>query len=737
MATMTKSNIIEKTTHDYMTYATAVIKSRAIPSAEDNLKPVQRRILYAMYESKLWNKGKTVKCAGVVGDVLKNLHPHGDSSVYDALVHMSQWWKTRYPLVTMQGNNGSLNGDGPAAYRYTECKLSLAGEYLLKGVDADIVPFRPNYDDSKQEPELLPSIFPNVLCNGSLGIAVGMSCSLLPHNLNEVVRLLIGVAENSITTTKEALEILQGPDFPLGGVVVDGYKLEEAYSTGQGTITLRAKYEIDNKNNTIIFSEFPYLVDVETRIIRAIKDMVEDGYSDIDNVENHIGKDSCYIKVILAKKANSQKVLKDLFDKTPLQKTIKINNTVILNGVPMTMSLIGLCRNYVNYQHRIIIKTATKEKEKQDHIIHINKGLILAVAKIDEVIAIVRNSNDKSEARNSLINLLGIDYEQADAILALQLGRLTKLDSNDIDIKIKNAENESAYQDSIIKDSSVRINIIINNLKDMANKFGDERRTTILKGSPNEGEDNNIISNNIVSVLDDGSFVEIEVEKFDSIFKKGNQLSKYEPIMWKYAGNNKAVILNKDGSTSTEYNQIDSKNIFVWDKSKQYIVTVSRKGIMKKTYMCEYKKIDKLCKVKAEDEIIYAFCCNEDDNILCLLENDKAQNIKVKDIKMGGKLTIGTKQTSAEVRCADCIDEDGLFYTVDCENHCKKTKIEEVGDTSVKLCDNCIAIGNVDNNTYWKDSNAKITKIDWSAISLKSRTSIGSKLGNKKLVYIA
>lgn len=730
-----KINMIEKTKHDYMTYATAVIKSRAIPSAEDNLKPVQRRILYAMNESKLWNKGKTVKCAGVVGDVLKSWHPHGDASVYDALVHMSQWWKTRYPLVEMQGNNGSLNGDGPAAYRYTECKLSLAGEYLLKNIDPDVVPFRPNYDESKMEPELLPSIFPNVLCNGSLGIAVGMSCSLLPHNLKEVCELLKGVADGNISTVEDALRVLPGPDFPLGGIVVDGHKLASAYSTGQGTVTLRAKHEIDSKGNSIIFSEFPYLVDVETRIIKAIKDLVIDGYTDIDNVENHIGKNSCYIKVILSKKANPQKVLQDLFDKTPLQKTIKINNTVILNGVPITMGLMGLCRNYINYQHQILIKMATKEKAKQDHIVHINKGLILAVAKIDEVIAIVRNSDTKDEARQKLIGLLGVDAEQADAVLALQLGRLTRLDANDINVKIQNAQKESNYQATIINKKEVRTEIIINNLDDMSKKFGDDRRTTILQGSTEEG-DNKVISKNITTLLSDGSLVEIEVEHFDSIFKKGEKFARFEPLMWVYNDGNEARLLHKDGTTSTTYDQLDTRGIFVWNKNKQYILTVSRKGIMKKTPMTEYKKIDKLCKVKAEDEILYAFCCDDTDNILVLMDGDKAQTIKVEDVKLSGKLTIGNKATSAEVKCAACIEAGGLFYTVDVDNHCKKSKIEEVGGTSVKLCDNCVAIGRASGLTYWKDTSSKITKVDWSTISLKSRTSIGSKLGNKKLEII-
>lgn len=734
MSITVKSNMISKGTHDFMSYAGAVIKSRAIPCAEDNLKPVQRRILYTMAEDKLWNKGKTVKCAKVTGEVMGKYHPHGDASIYDAMIHMSQPWKIRYPLIEIQGNNGSLNGDGPAAQRYTECKLTLAGEYLLKNVDPDIVPYSENYDDTLTEPELLPSMFPNVLCNGTLGIAVGMSCSLLPHNLNEVVKLLIGVAKDEVKTVKEALAIMPGPDFPLGGIVTDGYKLEQAYASGQGTITLRARHEIDSKTNTITFSEFPYLVDVETRIIKAIKDMVGDGYQDIDNVENHIGKNSCYIKVILGKKANAQKVLQDLFDKTPLQKTIKINNTVILNGVPMTMNLLGLCRNYIKYQHQILIKMATKEKIKQDHIVHINKGLILAVAKIDEVIAIVRSSDTKDDARKRLINLLGVDSEQADAILALQLGRLTRLDANDINVKIKNAEEESARQATIINNENVRIDLIIDNLKDMSKKFGDERRTTILAGS-SEPKETETINENIVTILNDGSLVEIEKNKFDTIFKKGNQMAKYEPLMWAYSGGKPVVILHKDGTTSTSYDPVDSTSLFVWDKTKDFIVTVSQKGIIKKTAMSEYKKVDKLCKVKAEDSIKYAFCCNEDDYILCLLDNDKAQSILVSELKLSGKLTIGNKGTSSEVKCACCVEKGKMFFTVDSDNRCKKTLIEEVGSTAVKVNDNCVLIGAVHDNMFWYDG-SKIASINWNEISTKGRTAQGAKLGTKNLVQI-
>ena len=731
---MKKINMVEKGAQDWLNYGISVAKSRAIPYAEDNLKPVQRRILYAMGEAKLWNKGKTVKCAAVVGDVMKYYHPHGDASIYDALIHMSQWWKTRYPLIEVQGNNGSLNGDGPAAHRYTECKLTLAGEYVLKNVDPDIVPYRSNYDDTTTEPELLPSIFPNVLCNGSLGIAVGMSCSLLPHNLNEVCDLLTAIINGDVNTVDEALTILQGPDFPLGGVVVDGYKLKEAYSTGRGSITQRAKYVI-NKDNSITFSEFPYLVDVETRIIKAIKKMVNDGYADIENVENHIGKETCNIKVILTKRANAQKVLQDLFDKTPLQKSQSINNTVVLNGVPMTMPLMGLCKNYIKFQHQILTKMATKEKAKQDKIVHINKGLVLAVAAIDDVIAIVRGSDTKDEARQKLIKLLCVDVEQADAILALQLGRLTRLDANDINVKINTAQKESDYQARIINEIDVRNSIIISNLNEMKAKFGDKRRTTVVmtEGEPVKAKD--IVPENIYTILNDGTAVEIEANKFETAFKKGEQFAKYTPVMWVYNDKKPVSILQKDGTTSQIYNQIDSKSLFVWDKSKEFIVTVSAKGIIKKSLMSEYKKVDRLCKVKAEDEILYAFCVNSDENILCLLDNGKLQNVKVEDIKLSGKLTIGNKGTTAPVKCATKVAKGGLFFTVDAENHCKRSPIAELGSSTVVANEGCYIIGEAAPNMFWYDGR-KVMAIDWNTVSVKGRTAQGAKIGTKKLVSI-
>jgi DNA gyrase/topoisomerase IV subunit A len=549
-----------------------------------------------------------------------------------------------------------------------------------------------------------------------------------------VCDLLTAIINGNVNTVDEALTILQGPDFPLGGVVVDGYKLKEAYATGRGSITQRAKYVI-NKDNSITFSEFPYLVDVETRIIKAIKKMVNDGYADIENVENHIGKETCNIKVILTKRANAQKVLQDLFDKTPLQKSQSINNTVVLNGVPMTMPLMGLCKNYIKFQHQILTKMATKEKAKQDKIVHINKGLVLAVAAIDDVIAIVRGSDTKDEARQKLIKLLCVDVEQADAILALQLGRLTRLDANDINVKINTAQKESDYQARIINEIDVRNSIIISNLNEMKAKFGDKRRTTVVmtEGEPVKAKD--IVPENIYTILNDGTAVEIEANKFETAFKKGEQFAKYTPVMWVYNDKKPVSILQKDGTTSQIYNQIDSKSLFVWDKSKEFIVTVSAKGIIKKSLMGEYKKVDRLCKVKAEDEILYAFCVNSDENILCLLDNGKLQNVKVEDIKLSGKLTIGNKGTTAPVKCATKVTKGGLFFTVDAENHCKRSPIAELGSSTVVANEGCCIIGEAAPNMFWYDG-SKVMAIDWNTVSVKGRTAQGAKIGTKKLVSI-
>jgi DNA gyrase subunit A len=717
----------QKTTNDFMTYATAVIKSRAIPLAEDGLKPVQRRILYVMGEMKLKSSGKTVKSAKVTGDVMGNYHPHGDASIYEALIRMSQEWKMRYPLIYIQGNNGSLNGDKAAAQRYTETKLTAAGEAMLEGLNSDVVKFVPNYDESSTEPSMLSGIFPNLLCNGTEGIAVGFSCSLVPHNLNNVVDLITAHVNNPALSQAEALRLIKGPDFPLGGTIIDGYKLGEIYTKGQGTITLRAKAEIEPKTNSIVFSEFPYLVDVD-RIIKSIQSMVlDDGYTDIVEYENHIGKTSRYIRVICQKKANLNKVLNDLYEQTPLQKSVKINNTIIYNGVPMTMSLLGLSNIYINHRHNCIIKMARKELEKQKHIIHIQSGLLLATAKIDDVVALIRSSDSKDQARTKLRALLGVDTEQADAILSLQLGRLTRLDVNDINVKIQKAEEESEIQSGLINIREKRNEVIITNLEALRKKFGDEFRTTIINDEPKSEEEQEQIFPEYVVV---GSDYQIYRSSNIDDFKKGGKMgSKTEPLMWTYSNGLPVYCFNNDGTVGEEWS-VNSRGLFRYDSQKSYVLTISRHGVAKKTMIGEYKKIQRLCKVKEGDELAFVACVNDNDNIIIRYGDNKVVKISPADVKTSGKLTVGTKICNGAVLNV-CVTND-YFYTLNDDMQIKRVDVNDLTRSTAGLNEGCTHIDACEPNmVYW--SRGKFTPFDWNKISIKSRTSDGAKISNSEI----
>ena len=726
-------DVNEKATDDFMRYATAVIKSRAVSDADDNLKPVHRRILYAMREMKLDSKAKTVKSAKVVGAVMGAYHPHGDASIYDALVRLSQPWKMRYPLTFIQGNNGSLTGDQAAASRYTECKLAPAGEWVLKGTDPDIVPFISNYDNTTTEPIVLPSIFPNILCNGNEGIAVGMSSKMVPHNYKEVSNAIRAMLHNPGMSTAEVMQHIPGPDFPLGGIIVNGGNLKDIYNTGHGSIILRARAVIDRPANTITFSGFPYLVDVETRIIKAIKEMVNDGYDAIDNVETHIGKNNQHITVVLDKKANPDKVLRDLYDKTPLEKTVSMNYLVIKNGVPVIMGLTALLRNYIEHQHQLITKMAIKKRVENEHIKHIQEGLRLATLNIDQVIGIVRNADDKNAARVQLIAALNIDIEQANAILALQLGRLTKLDKHEIEEKINNAIKVIAECTNLIENKDARIPVIEKNLDEMDKIFADERRTEIMYTSKEEEADE--IAQSAVPViatlLNDGRVANIPVASFCDVWKKGGALAKYSPVSWVFTNGCKPYILMSDGTTSNAYVKGNSStHIFLDNPKKANIVTVSKNGIIKKSWRVDYKNVKKLCKVKAEDSLEWAFCCDDED-LLVIRYGDKAKVFPVKDLKVMGKLTMGNKLLAGLIPDdAFVVEPNGMFYTVNDKGQTKICLVSELSESWVNITPNTKLCGVVRDNMFYQDGN-KYKEIKWSEYTPKGKTSVGAILGKE------
>ena len=360
-------NINDVAAEDFLTYATEVIKSRAIPYADDNFKPVHRRILYGMYQLKLWHNKPKVKSAKVVGDVMGQLHPHGDSSIYEAMIRLSQSWKMRYPLVEVQGNAGNIAGDGAAAMRYTEARLTKIGELMVEELKHKAVDYMPTYDNSDIEPVTLPSIFPNILCNGNLGIAVGMSSDIVPHNLREAVDGIIAYIDNNGITTPQLMEHIPGPDFPTGAVITTPEKIQEIYETGRGTLTVRSKYDIEHVKGKahLVFTEIPYLVSVEDKIIQKIHDLVNnEELQDVHDIIDNSGRGGIEIRVVLNPKANVRRALQILFAKTGLQNNIKINNTLIVDDKPKQLSLKALIQSYVKHRHKMIRRISIKQKEK-------------------------------------------------------------------------------------------------------------------------------------------------------------------------------------------------------------------------------------------------------------------------------------------------------------------------------------------------------------------------------------
>lgn len=558
-----------------------------------------------------------------------------------------------------------------------------------------------------------------------------MSSKLVPHNFTEVANAIRAMLDKPLINLTDIMKYIKGPDFPLGGTIIDGYKLPEIYATGHGTLTLRAKSVINPKTNTIDFSEFPYLVDVETRIVRDIKKMVNDGYDAIENVEIHIGKSSRHITVVLDKKADPNKVLAELYAKTALQKSQGINHLVIKNGVPANMGLISLLRDYINHQHQIIIKMATQKRKEQERIAHIQKGLALATAKIDEVIVIIRGSNSKDEARRKLMDILGTDLEQTEAILSLQLGRLTRLDVDEITIKINRAEEEVRKAMELIENRGTRVPVIKENLDQMLKLFGDERRTTIEVGSAEKmmAEE---FPEGMSTIISDGRLVTIDLDKFEDVWKRGNEYGKYSPINWVFNEGKPVYVINHDGTTATAVTSgKSSKYLFVNDSSKDMILTVTKNGYVKKTSRKDYKNISKLCRVKDDDKLMFAFSCSNDDLAIFWLEGDKAKVIPVAEIKDMGKLTLGNKLLKDAVILGVFVAKsDERFFTVNEKGQTKACEISELGTSIVTITPTTKFIGVAKSPCFYL-ANGKVKEVDWSTYSNKGKTAVGAILDSQ------
>jgi DNA gyrase subunit A len=479
----------EEMRSSYLDYAMSVIVGRALPDVRDGLKPVHRRVLYSMYESGLQPNRPHRKCANVVGGVMGNYHPHGDASIYDTVVRLGQDFAMRYPLVDPQGNYGSIDNDSPAAMRYTEARLARIATEMLRGIDADTVDFGPNYDESRQEPLVLPSRFPNLLVNGAAGIAVGMATNIPPHNLREAINAVVAYIDNPSVDVKGLMRHLKGPDFPTGGMIVGHGGIRDAYETGRGRVVVRGRAHVEplrQGKEAIIVTEMPYQVykgdgrGDGSGLIKKIAEQVQNGrLKEISDLRDESDKSGIRLVIELKRDAIPKVVLNKLYKHTQLQTTFGVNMVALVDGVPRTLGLLPIVRNYVDHQRDVVVRRTKHELREREARLHILEGLLVAIADIDAVIVLIRGSSDPDVAREGLIERFELSRIQAQAILDMRLARLTALEADKV--KQEHAETVERIKElrDILGDEARVMAIIKEELLEIRDAYGDDRRTEI------------------------------------------------------------------------------------------------------------------------------------------------------------------------------------------------------------------------------------------------------------------
>jgi DNA gyrase subunit A len=475
-------NIEEEMKSAYIDYSMSVIVSRALPDVRDGLKPVHRRVLYGMLDLGVTSNKAHKKSARIVGDVLGKYHPHGDASVYDTMVRMAQPWSLRYPMVDGQGNFGSVDGDSPAAMRYTEARLKKIAEEMLADINKETVDYQLNFDDSLQEPTVLPSRIPNLLVNGASGIAVGMATNMPPHNLTEIINATIAYIDNNEVTIPELMQYVKAPDFPTGGIIYGYAGVQEAFETGRGRIVMRAKAEIEsygNERERIIVNEIPYQVNKANMIERTAELVNEKKLEGISEIRDESDRDGMRIVYEIKRDANASIVLNNLFKHTALQTSFSVNNIALVHGRPMMLNLKDMIRHFVDHRHEVVVRRTKFDLNEAEKRAHILEGLLIALDHLDEVIKLIRSSDTPEDARTGLMANFSLSDIQARAILDMTLRRLTGLERDKIKEEFAELMKLIEYLKSILDDQDLRMQIIKDELIEIREKYGDERRTSI------------------------------------------------------------------------------------------------------------------------------------------------------------------------------------------------------------------------------------------------------------------
>ncbi len=705
----------------FLDYSMSVIVSRALPDVRDGLKPVHRRILYTMYERNLTPDRPYHKCAATVGAVLGDYHPHGDMSVYDAMVRLAQTFSMRYMLIDGHGNFGSVDGDPPAAYRYTESRMSKIAMSMLTDIEKETVDFMPNYDDNKKEPTVLPSRFPNLLVNGSTGIAVGMATNIPPHNMREVIDGMCCLIDNPDAGLEELMEYIKGPDFPTAGIIMGRSGIRAAYGTGRGKIIVRARAEIQETKNgrfSIVVSELPYQVN-KARLIESIADLVkEKRIEGISDINDYTSREGMHMVIDLKRDANPQVVLNQLYTYTQMQTTFGVIMLALVNGEPRILTLKEVLQNYIDFQREVITRRTRYDLRKAQERAHILEGLLIALDFIDEVIAILRSSKDQPEGRERLMERFGLDELQAQAIVQMRLGQLTGLERHKIEEEMAQLKEKIAEYMEILSSETRVLEIVKEEALVLRNKYGDDRRTEIANISGEVDIEDLIPEETCVFTMTTLGYIKRQPVDTYRIQKRGGRgvigmarreedvvdtmftCSTHDYVMF-FTSDGRAFRLKgyeiPEGSrTSKGMNIVNLLPITTDVKINamiripefsegQYLCMVTRKGIIKRTELEAYRNVRKngviAVNLDEDDELAWVHLTSGNDDLLVATKKGMSIRFNETDARPLGRTARGVKAIELtegdEVVGMAVLKESGTVLTVSETGYGRRSEVTD------------------------------------------------------------
>ena len=705
----------------FLDYSMSVIVSRALPDVRDGLKPVHRRILYTMYERNLTPDKPYHKCAATVGAVLGDYHPHGDMSVYDAMVRLAQSFSMRYMLIDGHGNFGSVDGDPPAAYRYTESRMSKMAMSMLTDIEKETVDYMPNYDDSRKEPVVLPSRFPNLLVNGSTGIAVGMATNIPPHNLREVIDGMCCLIDNPDAGLEELMEHIKGPDFPTAGIVMGRSGIRAAYGTGRGKIIVRARAEIQETKNgrfSIVVSELPYQVN-KARLIENIAELVkEKRIEGISDINDYTSREGMHMVVDMKRDANPQVVLNQLYTFTQMQTTFGVIMLALVNGEPRVLTLKEVLRNYIDFQCEVVVRRTRYDLRKAQERAHILEGLLIALDFIDEVIEILRSSKDQPEGRERLMQRFGLDEPQAQAIVQMRLGQLTGLERHKIEEEMAQLKEKIAEYMEILSSETRVLEIVKEEALVLRDKYGDDRRTEIANISGEVDIEDLIPEETCVFTMTTLGYIKRQPVDTYRIQKRGGRgvigMARREEdvaeTMFTCSTHDYVMFFTSDGRTyrlkgyeipegsrtSKGMNIVNllpitpdvkvNAMIRVPEFSEgQYLCMVTRKGIIKRTELEAYRNVRKngviAISLDENDELAWVHLTSGEDDLLVATRKGMSIRFHETDARPLGRTARGVKaielSESDEVVGMAVLKEDGTVLTVSETGYGRRSEVTD------------------------------------------------------------